>query len=251
MGQKIVIITGAFKGIGFATAKVFLQNGHKVILADNDIDMIDAINTQLVPFRENYVTVLCDITNENSIAEMINISIKKFGSITTVVNNAGIFLNNLAEDIKQDDFYKIMNVNVLGMLLVTKYAIPFLREVDGASIVNLSSIVGLIGTKNRNLYVTLKHAVVGMTRNTAVELAREKIRVNAVCPGITETHIAEQLIKGDGGGKAVRKKLEDAYPMGRLAQPSEVAEAIYFLASDKASFITGVLLPVDGGYTAA
>lgn len=176
-----------------------------MILADNDIAMIPKLNVQLTAFKDNYLIVSCDVTNEDSIIEMINSSVKKFGSITTLVNNAGIFLNNLAEDIQQENFHRVMNINVLGMLLVTKHAIPFLREAQGASIVNLSSIVGMIGTINRNLYVTSKHAIVGVTRNTAVELARENIRVNAVCPGITETHIAEQLIKGDGGGRLLGK----------------------------------------------
>lgn len=116
---------------------------------------------------------------------------------------------------------------------------------------NVASIVGLIGTKNRNLYVTSKHALVGVTKNTAVELAHEGIRVNAVCPGLTETDMSDKLISGDGGGVVAREKLESAYPMGRLGLPEEIANAIYFLASDDASFITGAILPVDGGYTAA
>lgn len=248
---KVIVITGAFKGIGFATATKFLQNGHQVVLIDKNADYESIVQEKLCKYHNQFLTIVCDITNEQAVKEAINAVISQWGKITTIINNAGIFINNKAENVTEENFNKVMDINVWGSLLVSKHAIPYLRQSKGSSIVNVSSIVGLIGTKNRNLYVTSKHALIGVTKNTAVELAHEGIRVNAVCPGLTETDICDQLIAGDGGGSAVREKLENAYPMGRLGLPEEIANAIYFLASDEASFITGAILPVDGGYTAA
>lgn len=248
---KVMIITGGFKGIGFATAQKCLKAGHKAILVDKDQSYEATVHQNLSEFKSHFITIVCDVTNESSVEKMVEQAYQTFGKITTVINNAGIFVNNRTDNVTKETFDKVMDINVWGSLLVSKYAIPYLRQAQGASIVNVSSITGLIGTKNRNLYVTSKHALVGVTRNSAIELAVDGIRVNAVCPGLTETDMSEKLIEGDGGGKEARDKLEQAYPLGRLGLPEEIANAIYFLASDDASFITGAILPVDGGYIAA
>jgi len=248
--DKVVVITGAAQGIGFATARKCGQEGAKVVISDFNVEKLQEASRQLQQDGFDVHAVVCNITDEEHIAKLYEEAIKKYGYITTVVNNAGIFVNNTAETFDVITFEKIANINIKGVMLSTKHAIPYLKGQEGSSIINLASISGMIGTKNHNLYIMTKHAVVGITRSTAVELGQYGIRVNAVCPGLTDTNMAEQLIEGDGGGQSIRQAYENAYLLGRLGRPEEIANTISFLASNEASFITGALIPVDGGYTA-
>ncbi|WP_341302625.1 SDR family oxidoreductase [Lysinibacillus sp. FSL H8-0500] len=248
--DKVVIITGAAQGIGLATAQKCGQEGAKIVLSDANAEKLQEAARQLQQNGYDVHAVVCNITDEEHIANLYQEAVATYGYLSTVVNNAGIFVNNTAETFEATMYEKISDINIKGVMLSTKYAIPYLKRQAGSSIVNLASISGMIGTKNHNLYIMTKHAVVGITRSTAVELGQHGIRVNAVCPGLTDTKMADQLIEGDGGGQAIRQAYENAYLLGRLGKPEEVANTIAFLASDEASFITGALIPVDGGYTA-
>ncbi|MEK3935671.1 SDR family NAD(P)-dependent oxidoreductase [Sporosarcina sp. FSL W7-1349] len=248
--NKVVVITGAAQGIGKFAALKCGKEGAKLVISDANEEKLKLTKQELEESDIEVEAVVCDVTSEQEIASLYEKAIERFGGITTVVNNAGIFLNNTVETMQVDDFEKISNVNIKSVMLSTKYAAPYLKKTEGASIVNLASISGLIGTKNHNLYIMTKHAVVGITRSSAVELAEFGVRVNAVCPGLTDTNMAQQLIDGDGGGEEIRNLYENAYPLGRLGKPEEIANTIAFLASDEASFISGAMIPVDGGYTA-
>lgn len=248
--NKVVVITGAAQGIGKATALKCGQEGARIVISDANEEKLALAKQELENNGVDVRAVVCDVTNEQDVESLYETAIGEFGEITTVVNNAGIFLNNRIDNVEVADFDKIANVNIKSVLLNTKHAAPYLKVRSGASIINLASISGLIGTKNHNLYIMTKHAVVGITRSSAVELAEHGIRVNAVCPGLTDTNMAQQLIDGDGGGSEIRNQYEAAYPLGRLAKPEEIANTIAFLASDEASFISGAMIPVDGGYTA-
>ncbi|MDQ0176614.1 SDR family NAD(P)-dependent oxidoreductase [Bacillus chungangensis] len=248
--EKVVVITGAAQGIGKATAIKCGQEGAKVVLSDYDEVMLIQTEQELKKSGMNVKAMKCDVTKEEDIARLFKEAAEHYGKIDVLVNNAGIFMNNKAEDVKADDFDKMSRVNIKGTMMCIKHAIPFLKQQPGSNIVNLASISGLIGTATHNLYIMTKHAMVGITRSSAVELSEYGIRVNAVCPGLIETKMADQLIDGDGGTEEVRKQYESAYLLGRLGKAEEVANAIAFVASDEASFITGAMIPVDGGYTA-
>jgi NAD(P)-dependent dehydrogenase (short-subunit alcohol dehydrogenase family) len=237
-----VIITGAAKGIGRASAELFAREGARLVLNDIDEPGLQQTAASLDDGVE-VMTVVGDVSVEEDARRIVATAIESFGVVDSLVANAGIIPLSGIEQASTEEWEQVMAIDGRGMFLTCKFAIEAMGP-DGGSIICLSSISGLAGQANQAVYGPAKFLASGLTKHLAVELAPRNIRVNAVAPGTIRTEAVAAL--PDDYVEPMRA----AHPMGRLGEPSEVAEAICFLASDAASFITGVILPVDGGYLA-
>ena len=191
-----------------------------------------------------------DITSAVQVEGLMQQVEASFGAIDVLYNNAGVNLFAKVTDTTEEDWDRVMAVNVKGVFLCCKYAIPFMKKGGGGAIVNTASAAAIVGLKNLAVYTASKGAVLQLTKNLALDYASENIRVNALCPGVTATEMTLQVIKTSPDPEAARKRFDNARPMGRMAEPEEIARAALFLASDESSFMTGAHLTVDGGYTA-
>ena len=246
---KSAVITGAAKGIGGATADVFAAEGARLVLTDIDGAGLDARRERLTMAGAELVTVVGDVAVEADAQRMIRSAVDAFGRIDILVANAGIIPLGSIDESTVEDWDKVMSIDGRGMFLTCKYAIEAMLKTGGGSIVCLSSISGMAGQSRQSTYGPAKFVATGLTKHLAVEWASRGIRVNAVAPGTIWTERVRQLPDEPGGTEYV-EEIKKAHPMGRLGEPEEVAKAIAFLASDDASFITGAILAVDGGYLA-
>lgn len=249
MKSKIVLVTGCASGIGAATCRLMASEGGKVLGVDIDErgQMIaDEINAK----GGSAVFVHGDVTKESDVKTFIARAVREYGGLDVVCNVAGVIILGSAPQLTLESWDKCMRVNVTGTFLVCKHAIPVMRQQGGGSIVNVASGAGLVGTPNSVVYCASKAAVIGLTRAMALDHVREGIRVNAICPGVTDTPANARIEASTGDPAKARRATEQAIPMGRLASPEEIAQCIVFLASDAASYMTGAVLVVDGGYTA-
>lgn len=246
---KAVVITGGAGSIGKAAAKLFLDGGAKVVLVDLKEDPLRAAVDELGG-GENVSVCAADVTKSEDVKNYVAKSVDKFGKIDAFFNNAGIegVVKPIA-DYTEEDFDKVMAVNVRGVWLGCKYVLPEMR--DGGSIIITSSVSGLIGTPNISGYITSKHAVVGIMRAIAVEAAPRGIRVNTVHPSPVDNRMMRSLEEGFAPGEAAaaKKQLEQLIPLGRYAKPEEIGQLVVFLASDESRFITGTRQVIDGGQT--
>jgi NAD(P)-dependent dehydrogenase (short-subunit alcohol dehydrogenase family) len=243
---KSVVVTGAAKGIGRATAELFAREGARLIVNDVDEDGLAQIREQLADSRTEAEAVVGDVSVAEDARRIIGAAIESFGRIDVLVANAGVIpLNNIV-DATPEDWDAVMAVDGRGMFLTCKYAVEAMigQEEPGGSIVCLSSISGVAGQAEQSTYGPAKFVASGITKHLAVEWADRGIRVNAVAPGTIMTEAVAGL------PEEYKAPMKEAHPIGRLGEPSEVANAILFLASDEASFVTGAILPVDGGYLA-
>jgi 2-keto-3-deoxy-L-fuconate dehydrogenase len=240
---KKALVTGGASGIGEATCRLFAQAGAAVVVADVDLERGQKLAAELPGGAYAYV----DLTKEDQVRTL-------FGGMTSLdilVNNAGIGLVGGVEETELTDFDRLFQVNVYGSFLATKYALPLLKARRGC-IVNIGSVAGLIGVKKRFAYCATKGAVVSMTRQLAVDYATE-IRVNCICPGTVDTPFVEAYLeKYHKHEKAeMRQQLNARQPVGRLGKPDEIAAMALYLASEAAAFVTGSVVTIDGGWTAA
>ncbi len=245
---KVVLITGGTSGIGKETAIQFAKAGAKVMLAGRRaiqgqavVDEIKATGGQ-AQFRQT------DVTSEEQVKHLIDETVREFGRLDIAFNNAGIEQTGMATDVTEADYRKVFDINVLGVFLSQKYEIPAMLKSGGGAIINTSSIVGHTAMPGASIYIASKHAVEGITKTTALELAGQGIRVNAVAPGAIATEMIDRFAGEEGTDG--RQQLALSHPMGRIGRVNEVAAAVLYLASDAASFTTGISLPVDGGYLA-
>jgi NAD(P)-dependent dehydrogenase (short-subunit alcohol dehydrogenase family) len=241
---KTVLVTGGASGIGASICRVFADAGADVVVADLDGERAKAFAATLPGTAR---PVQCDVTSEAS----VNQAFSQLAKLDCLVNNAGIGLVGGVEETELSDFNRLYNVNVVGSFLTTKFAVPLLLATRG-SIINLGSVAGLVGIRKRFAYCATKGAVVAMTRQLAVEYAKE-LRVNCICPGTVDTPFVEgYLEKYHKHEKAeVREQLNQRQPVGRLGKPDEIAHLALYLASDEAGFTTGSVITIDGGWTAA
>lgn len=243
--DKVVIITGSTYGIGKSAAIAFAQRGAKVVLSDwkQDEDTLSTI-------KENggdSIFVKCDVSVEEDVKKLVAETIAKYGRLDFAFNNAGIEGTPApATECSNENWDKTISINLKGVWYCMKYQIPEMLKVGGGVIVNNASIAGLVGFGGVPAYVASKHAVVGLTKNVALDYAKQNIRVNAVCPGVIHTPMIDRFT---GGNPQVIEQLVAAKPMGRLGQPEEIAETVVFLCSNAASFITGQAIAIDGGWT--
>lgn len=245
LSDKVAIITGGGDGIGWATARRLAQEFGHVVIADV---VGEAAARRAIELGPTHVGLECDVTSEEAVVSLMGQVRERFGRIDVLVNNAGVgeqAVMTLEQTIEAFD--RIMSVHLRGTFMVSREAARTFVEQQSGAIVNVSSIAGLHGHPGRNGYGAAKAGISSLTKSMASEWARDGIRVNAVAPGYVETHLVKALV---AKGALNLESIEDRTPMGRTAQPHEIAEVIAFLASDRASFITGVTLPVDGGWFA-
>ncbi|OBB59196.1 SDR family NAD(P)-dependent oxidoreductase [Mycolicibacterium sp. F2034L] len=249
LAGKSAVVTGAAFGIGRATAELFAREGARIVATDIQAEPLLALADQLRNAGTEVETVVGDVSVEADARRMITAATERFGRLDVLVANAGIIPLGDVMEMSASDWDQVMAVDGRGMFLTCKFAIGAMLETGGGSIVCLSSISGLAGQKRQAAYGPAKYVATGLTQHLAVEWADRGIRVNAVAPGTIRTERVQQLPDEPGGAEYLAA-IESMHPMGRIGEPAEVAKAIVFLASDDASFITGAVLPVDGGYLA-
>jgi len=252
LNGRVAVVTGGADGIGRATCEVFGGEGAAVVIADVNVEKGQAAARAIASRGGQALFVETNVADEASIARMVARTVEAFGKIDILVNNAAIFVLR-GIDATVEEWRQILDVNVVGVSLVSKHVVPEIRKSGGGAIVNLGSISSFIAQPQFVTYNATKAAIATMTRCMALDLAPDKIRVNAVCPGTVWTQIVERITREKG----MDRKAADADPdwggasmLKRIADPVEIAKAILFLASDDASYVTGAHLMVDGGYTA-
>ena len=244
--DKVVLITGGSFGIGKATALLFAAKGAKIVLVDwvenpETVEEIEALGTQVLFIK-------CDVSKTEAVKFMIARVVIVFGRLDYAFNNAGIEgISASMTEGTEENWDKIMAVNLKGIWNCMKFQIPEMQKTGQGAIVNCASIAGLRGYRGLSAYVASKHGIIGLTKTAALECAQQGIRINAVCPGAIKTAMIDRLT---GHQKEVEAQFVAQEPMGRLGQPEEVAQAVLWLCSNQASFITGHALTVDGGWTA-
>jgi NAD(P)-dependent dehydrogenase (short-subunit alcohol dehydrogenase family) len=245
---KVALVTGGGVGIGRAAAIAFANAGAKVVIgnrnAENGAEVVELIKAA----GGDASFVRTDVTSEDDIKAMVDHAVATYGRLDAAFNNAGVE-GNLSPTTEQTDenYQFVMDTNVKGVFFSMKHEIPAMLKNGGGAIVNNSSIAGLIGFPGIGIYAASKHAVMGLTKSTALEYATAGVRVNSVNPAVIDTSMAERLAVGIGLDKAT---LDSMHPIGRTGKPEEVAAAVLWLCSDEASFVTGTSLAVDGAYTA-
>jgi NAD(P)-dependent dehydrogenase (short-subunit alcohol dehydrogenase family) len=240
--SKTAVITGAARGIGLATAKRFLAEGWKVALLDINTETLDSAFADLAE-PDTTMAIYCDVSDPAAVAAAFAAVAKRFGRLDALVNNAGIAIFKPILDVTYEDWSRVLAVNLTGPFLCTQAAAPLMRDSGGGAIVNISSISGLRASTLRTAYGTSKAGLAHLTKQQAAELASLGIRVNAVAPGPVDTAMAKAVHTPE-----IRADYHDHMPLNRYGLESELAEAIFFLCSDKASYITGQVLCVDGGF---
>ena len=245
--SKVVLVTGATTGIGRATAEAFAAAGARLIVTGRTVAAGEQLVGELRARGSQAKFVAGDVASEETVKAWVAAALREFGRLDVAVNNAGVegALGPLVEQ-SAENFAHVFDINVKGMLFSMKHEIPAIAQ-QGGAIVNVSSVVGDIAMPGASVYAASKHAVNGLTRAAALETARMGIRINAISPGGVVTPMLDRFT---GGNKEVQAGLAAAHPAGRLARPQEIASSILFLASDAASFMTGSVVLVDGGYTA-
>lgn len=250
LAGKIAFITGAGSGIGRACAELFAQQGAKVILAGRRIDPLNSAVTHINNSGGEAIAVPCDVTDSAQVSAAIKAAADKFGGLTTIVNNAGVIVPGNAEQTTDANWDMMIDINLKGTFLVSRASLEFLRKANDGSIINIGSIYGVVGSKQRVAYAASKGGVTMLTRAMALDHAHENIRVNCICPSLVETEIAKQLFANAPNPEEARRQRVSKIPMGRAGTPQEIAHLAAYLASDESAWVTGAALPIDGGQAA-
>ncbi len=245
--NKVALVTGAASGLGLATAKAFAESGAAVALADWNEEAVQVAAKELADKGHKTMALRCDVSDDAQVELMVKQTVAAFGRLDAAYNNAGV-QNVLAEtaDTTGEDYDRVMSINLRGVWNSMKFELQQMRQQGTGAIVNCSSLGGLVGGAERGIYHAAKHGVIGFTKSAALEYAARGIRVNAVCPGLIWTPMAEQMVAG-GQGEAL-KAMEKSVPMARMGKPEEIADAVLWLCSSAASYVTGQSISVDGGF---
>lgn len=238
---KNAVITGGGSGIGAACCRLFVHEGARVGVLDRDARAAVSVAAEL---GDGALAVVIDVTDGRQVRDAMATCASRFGHIDILINNAGIAVRRSVEELEDEDWKRVMDVNLRGAYLCSKYALCHMPAAGG-SIIHMSSVVGITGVRNRAVYSASKGGLIALMRNMAMDCASRAIRVNCICPGFVRTPFTAALLADEER----RKKLTDLHPLGRLGEPDDIARAALFLASDESSWITGHALAVDGGFS--
>lgn len=250
LSGKVALITGGGTGIGRACALAFAREGAKIAVAGRRREPLEAVVREIEGAGSKALALTCDVTQTASVAAALSQSEQHFGRLDIIVNNAGAVVVATAEHTSDEDWQKVIAANLTGTFLVSRAALPLLRKAGGGSIVNIGSVLGLVARKQRAAYCAAKAGVSGLTRAMAVDHAKDRIRVNCICPTIVETELGMQSIRQAPNAEAEIQRRIAEIPIGRMGTPEDVALMAVYLASDEASWVTGASFPLDGGVTA-
>jgi len=245
--DKIAMVTGAGSGIGRACALALASEGARVALIGRRKDRLEAVAREI---GNNALVVAADVSKKPDIDRMVEQTVANFGGLNILVNNAGVLHAGTVEQVTEQQWDETFNVNVRGVWLLSRAVLPHLRKAGGGSIINIASVLGINGVRNRACYAPSKGAVVLLTKCMAIDHGHEKIRVNAICPAFVETDLTAAVLRQAPDPEAMRRERISAHPIGRLGQPEDIAGMAVYLASDESSWVTGAVFPVDGGYLA-
>ena len=243
MGEKkTVLVTGGSRGIGKEVALKYAENGYNIVInyVSSNTD-VEELKKEFEQKGAEALILKADVTNTQEVENVVNKAIEKFGTIDVLVNNAGITKDNLLMRMTEEEFDKVININLKGTYVVTKAVIKYMMKKRCGSIINLSSVVGVAGNAGQCNYSASKAGIIGFTKSLAKELSSRNIRVNAVAPGFIETDMTSVL------SDSVKENINSQIPLKRMGSPREVANVIYFLGNDDSSYITGQVINVDGG----
>ena len=248
LADKVSLITGAGSGIGRASAIAFAREGSQVVVSDINAEGGEETVSRISEMGGQAIFVSADVSHAGDVEALVQSAVQQYGRLDCALNNAGVSGGQrLIHEYSEDDWDRVIDINLKGVWLCLKYEIIQMLEQGGGAIVNTASTMGLVGGAGSASYGASKHGVLGLTKNAAVEYAKSGIRVNAVCPGHIRTPMIEQgslLVRGN------EERIIARHPLGRLGAPEEIAETVVWLCSDAASFVTGHAMTVDGGYVA-
>lgn len=244
--NKVAIVTGGARGIGAGICEIFCEEGAHCFVIDKD-----AIDAKVAALRKNGGTatgIVCDVSKSDQVRAMIAATIKEAGRIDVLVNNAGYHISKGVEELSEEEWDFLVDTNLKSMFLCTKYALPYLKKTAG-SVINMSSMVGLVGQPNACAYAATKGGIIAMTKNMAIDLAQYGIRVNVICPGWIQTPLVEDWFGQQKDPDAARKYIYSQHPLNRIGTSREIGKIALFLATEDSAFTTGSVIESDGGIT--
>jgi 3-oxoacyl-[acyl-carrier protein] reductase len=250
LAGRVALVTGGNRGIGEAIVKLFAKEGARVAFCGRRAELGRNVEEAVRRAGGDAYFVACDVSDEDDVRRLVATVLDRYGRLDIVVNNAGIAPAAPVETMDLALWREVFENNVTSMFLVCKHTIPHLRAAGGGAIVNLGSIFGVVGAGGSSAYAVSKAAAINFSKSLAIELAKDRIRVNALCPGSTDTPFLHDWFVSTGDPEGTKRFMIEHHPLGRLSTPEEQAYGALYLVSDEASFVTGHALMVDGGYTA-
>ena len=250
LAGKVALITGGGTGIGRAIALAFAREGASVTLAGRRLEKLKEVAGEVEKQGGAMLPVVCDVVRAKDADRAVSETARKFGKLNVLVNNAGTLSVSTVDTVSEEDWDRVMTVNVKGPFLMSRAALKEFRKAGGGAIVNIGSVLGLVAMKDRAAYCASKGGVTMLTKAMALDHAYENVRVNCICPSIVETDLVKGLFNDSEQGRRLRESRTGTIPLGRFGKPADVAELAVFLASEESSWLTGAAIPLDGGLTA-